>query len=102
MSATTPRTKSAQTETSPSDIVAEVVDKAENFLESNAAVGKIKEVGTEKLSDLRSIVSDRPVTAIAVSLGAGILLRSWFRGPTSTLLLMGGAAYLGARYLGQK
>ncbi|HEY0252794.1 MAG TPA: hypothetical protein VGC41_14765, partial [Kofleriaceae bacterium] len=61
-------------------------------------VDKLEATGAEKLEDLRSLITARPITAVATGLAAGILLRSVFRGPVSTLLLMGGATYLGARY----
>ncbi|MFT3695980.1 MAG: hypothetical protein QM831_22780 [Kofleriaceae bacterium] len=102
MSTNRPKPSASLNSDQPNEIVAEVIEKAEAFVENSPAATKVKEAATEQLTDLRSFVADRPVTAIAISFGVGIVLRSWFRGPTSTLLLMGGAAYLGSRYLGAK
>jgi ElaB/YqjD/DUF883 family membrane-anchored ribosome-binding protein len=78
---------------------AEVFDKVKAA--GNDMFQKAKDTGGEQLDKLRDFVMANPLQCVAGGIAFGLLLRSWLRGPTTTLLMMGGAAYLGFRYAGE-
>jgi ElaB/YqjD/DUF883 family membrane-anchored ribosome-binding protein len=79
---------------------AEVFEKVKSA--GNDMFQKAKASGSEQLDKLRDYVVAHPFECVAGGIAFGLLLRSWLRGPTTTLLMMGGAAYLGFRYAGER
>jgi ElaB/YqjD/DUF883 family membrane-anchored ribosome-binding protein len=84
-----------------------IEDRGAEMFEKVKATGndvfqKAKATGSEQLDKLRDFVVDHPFQCVAGGIAFGLLLRSWLRGPTTTLLMAGGAAYLGFRYAGER
>ena len=79
---------------------AEVFDKVKAA--GNDMFQKAKDTGSEQVDKLRDFVMANPLQCVAGGIAFGLLLRSWLRGPTTTLMMMGGAAYLGFRYAGEQ
>ena len=79
---------------------AEVFDKVKAA--GNDMFQKAKDTGGQQLEKLRDFIIANPLQCVAGGIAFGLLLRSWLRGPTTTLLMMGGAAYLGSRYAGER
>jgi ElaB/YqjD/DUF883 family membrane-anchored ribosome-binding protein len=90
-----------------SETAEDIEDRGAEMFDKVKAAGndmfqKAKDTGSEQLDKLRDFVIANPLQCVAGGIAFGLLLRSWLRGPTTTLLMMGGAAYLGFRYAGER
>ena len=79
---------------------AEVFDKVKAA--GNDMFQKAKATGSEQLDKVRDYIVANPFQCVVGGIAFGLLMRSWLRGPTTTLVMMGGAAYLGFRYAGER
>jgi ElaB/YqjD/DUF883 family membrane-anchored ribosome-binding protein len=114
MTQPTARKKSGKSDDQIANLAHEASDAAEAVEERGAEVfekikatgndmfQKAKDTGSEQLDKLRDFVVAHPLQCVAGGIAFGLLVRSWLRGPTTTLFLMGGAAYLGFRYAGER
>lgn len=96
--------KSEVSKASGFDLAGKISQRAAKLLDDRAieVVDKVKDVGNQQLGRVRDVIVERPIESVAAGVAIGMLLRSWLRSPTMTLLMMGGAAYAGYRLAGSQ
>jgi ElaB/YqjD/DUF883 family membrane-anchored ribosome-binding protein len=90
-----------------SDAAEAIEERGAELFEKVKATGndmfrKAKDTGSEQLDKVRDFIVANPFQCVVGGIAFGLLMRSWLRGPTTTLVMMGGAAYLGFRYAGER
>ncbi|MFT3691715.1 MAG: hypothetical protein QM831_01155 [Kofleriaceae bacterium] len=97
------RKTEAKAEVSKFDLAGKITQQAAKLLDDRAieVVDKMKDVGNKQLDRVRDVIVERPIESVAAGIAIGMLLRSWLRSPTMTLLMMGGAAYAGYKLAGE-
>ena len=64
---------------------------------TDVAVQRAKQTGFMTAFRTRAYVEKNPLQGIAIAFGVGYLVKSLFPGPVSTLLVVGGGAYVAAK-----
>ncbi|HET9992043.1 MAG TPA: hypothetical protein VFQ65_26115 [Kofleriaceae bacterium] len=102
LSARMNKSTSTRAKTSPSEdgLAAELLDDAKEVLQGNGAavVDRVKELGSTSFQRVRKLITAHPFESVAIGIGAGLVLRSLFRGPLMTVMMLGGAGYIGSRF----
>ena len=93
-------TTRSKTPASEDGLGAELLDNAKEILEGNGAavVDRVKDFGSTSFQRVRSLITAHPFESVAVGIGVGLVIRSLFRGPVMTVLMLGGAGYIGSRF----
>lgn len=93
---TTTRAKTATSE----EGLGSILDDAKEILQGDGAavVDRVKDLGSTSFQRVRDLIAAHPFESVAVGIGVGLVIRSLFRGPVMTVLMLGGAGYIGSRF----